>query len=188
MGNRTDDDTAAGRLGDLVTHFRQPRVTGPAGRSFVSSAPRPTPDAPAAPVNLDVVDHITTCLREISDHAHQVNPDAGPLPPRVQGAYRWYMEKTRNAPEAEQQRRDTIVYKQSLEHAIAMGETKVVRPHRCPDCNTFGLMWSRPRQQIVCTNGECLTEDGTSRTVSPARIAYHHVAAMYEKGVRDCAT
>jgi ribosomal protein L37AE/L43A len=187
MGS-TEDDTAAGRLGALVTHFRQHRVTGPAGHSFVSSAPRATSDAPAAPVNLEVVDHITACLREISDHAHEVNPGAGPLPPRVQGAYSWYMENTRNAPEAEQQRRDTIVYKQSLEHAIAMGETKVVRPHRCPDCDTFSLMWSRPMQQIVCTNRKCTAADGTSRIVTPARIARHHIAAMSEKTVRDCAT
>jgi hypothetical protein len=183
---RTDDDTATGRLSQLAAHFREYPVTGPAGHSYISSAPRPTATTPAALVNLTVVDHIAACVAEVVDHTRKVNPDAGPLPARTSAVYAWYMANTANAPEAEQQRRDTIVYKQSLEHALAMGETKAVRPHRCPDCNTFGLMWSAQMQQIVCTNRKCLTEDGTSRIVTSARIAYHHIAAG--KSVRVRAT
>jgi len=188
MGNRTEDDTAASRLGTLLAHFTQHPVTGPAGRSFVSAAPRATPDAPAAPINLEVVDHITASIREVVDDTLAANPDAGPLPARVEAVYGWYVANTINAPEAVRQRRDTIVYRQALEHALAMGETKVVRPHRCPDCDTFSLMWSRPLSQIVCTNRKCTTDDGTSKIVTTARIAYHHIAAMSEKTVRDCAT
>jgi hypothetical protein len=187
MGN-TEDDTAAGRMHALLTHFRQRPVTGPEGHSYISSAPRSTRTSPAAPVDLTLVDHIRACIKEIADHTLEVNPDAEPLPPRVEGAYAWYLANTANASEADQQRRDTVVYRQSLEHALAMGETRVVRPHRCPDCNTFGLMWSDQLRQVVCTNRRCVSQDGTSKIVSPARIAYHHIKAMYEKGVRDCAT
>lgn len=181
MGNRTDDDTAASRLGTLLAHFKQHPVTGPAERG-------PASVTPGAPVNLTVVDHITASVREVVADTLDANPDASPLPARVEAVYGWYVQNTAQAPEAVQQRRDAIVYRQSLEHAIAAGDTAVVRPHRCPDCDTFGLMWSRPLRQVVCTNRRCRAADGTSRTVSLARIAHHHVAALSEKSVRDCAT
>jgi hypothetical protein len=190
MGNagNTDDDTAAGRLHTLATYYRQHRVTGPAGHSYISSAPRPTPADPAAPINVDIVDHIDACVREIVDETLAVNPDAGPLPPVVAGAYGWYLENTTAAPEYAQQRRDVIIYRQNLEHAIALGEYKVIRPHRCPQCRTFGLFWRRDAERAVCTNRRCLTPEGLSNKWTLAQLAYEHVTETYEKAVRDCAT
>jgi hypothetical protein len=185
MGHH-DDDTAARRLSLLNQHFRERPVTGPEGHSYVSSAPRSTPTTPGIPYNLHVVDQIDAALLEVATHARAVNPDAGPLPSRVEGAYAWYRENIKNAPEAERQRANTIVYRQQLEHAIAMGETRVVRPHRCPACHTYSLFWQAPIEEAMCTNGHCLTPQGTSRTWTLAQLAYEHVAT--QKSLRECAT
>jgi hypothetical protein len=178
MGNTED---AEGRLGTLLKHFRQHPVTGPVERG-------PASVAPGAPVNLAVVDHITASIREVTAHAREVNPAASPLPTRVQAVYAWYLANTATADAAQQQRRDTIVYKQSLEHAIAAGDRSVVRPHRCPACRTFGLFWRPELSKAVCTNGDCLTRDGLSHKWTLAKLAYEHIATTSEKAVRDCAT
>jgi hypothetical protein len=188
MGNRTDDDSAASRLGTLIGHLRQRPVTGPEGHSYIPSGPHTHPTHSPALVDLSVVDHITASLREVVDYTREVAPDADPLPEDVQDVYRWVVENTYDAPLDVQRRRDTIVYRQRLEHAIAAGDIKVVRPHRCPACRTLGLMWRGELQAAVCTNGRCLTREGLSRKWTLARLAYEHIAAMSEKVVRDCAT
>jgi hypothetical protein len=185
MGNG-DTDTAASRLRLLNEHFRQHPVTGPAGHSYISSEPRATATAPGIPYNVGVDEHIRDSVQEVVDDTLAVNPDAGPLPERVQDAYRWYMANTRNASTAQQQRRDTIIYRQQLEHAIAMGDTKVIPPHRCPACRCFGLMWQAQKRRAVCTNRRCLTPEGMSNTWTLATLAYEHVAA--QKSLRVSAT
>jgi hypothetical protein len=182
----TDDATT--RLATLVAHFSQRPVTSAAGHSYTPTGRRTPATVSAAPLDLDMLDHIDASVQEIAAHARQVNPSAGPLPARVEAAYAWYMESTALAPAAEQQRRDTIVYRQSLEHAIAMGDTRVVRPHRCPACRTVGLMWRTEFRAAVCTNLRCVTTDGMSRKWTLARLAYEHIAAQSENSVRDCAT
>jgi hypothetical protein len=177
-----DGETAAGRLHELYAHYRQHPVKSAAGHSYISSAPRPTAVAPEALVDLDVVDHIQASLREVVDDTLAANPDAGPLPARVEGAYRWYVENTAHAPEAVRQRRDTVIYRQGLEHAIAMGNVKVIRPHRCPQCRTLGLMWPRGAEAAVCTNRNCVDADGMSSTWTLARLAYEHVAGQKNHG------
>lgn len=168
-------------------YFREHPVTGPAGHSYISSEPRATSTSPGALVNLTVVDHIDASVREVVDYTREVAPDAEPLPKRVQDVYQWVVENTATASEAIQQRRDTIVYRQSLEHAIAMGDTKVIPPHRCPRCRTFGLMWQRPIQRAACTNVRCLTPDGMSSTWTLAKLAFEHVDAAKNHG-QACAT
>jgi len=59
---------------------------------------------------------------------------------------------------------------------VAMGDTAVIRPHRCPACNTMGLMWRDELQRVLCTNRRCVTKAGMSRTWSLARLAHEHVA------------
>lgn len=172
-----DDDTAAARLGQLSRYFREPAVTGNTGRHTRSTTP-------AAPVNLTIVDHIQASIQEIAADARAVNPAAGPLPERVEAVYAWYLEHTKAAGPAQQQRRDTIVYRQGLEHAIALGDIKVVRPLRCPKCRTLGLMWEAPLRRALCTNRNCVTKDGTSTTWTLARLAYEHVAAEKTLQVR----
>jgi hypothetical protein len=176
----TDEDTAAQLLTQLHQYFRTHPTTGPAGHSYISSEPRATAVHPGAPANLAAVDHIDATVRELADYTREANPSAEPLPERVQDVYRWCVENTVNAPEDVQRVRDTIVYRQRLEHAIAMGDTKAVRPIRCPACRTFGLMWRPEQQRAVCTNGRCLTKDGLSHRWSLARLATAHIEAQQE--------
>lgn len=176
------EDTAAGRMEQLHRYFREHPVTGPSAR-------RSTPTTPSAPVNLSVVDHISAAVTELADYTRTVNPGAGPLPDHVTDVYRWCVENTDTAPLDARLRRDTIVYRQRLEHAIAMGDTDVVRPHRCPACRTFGLTWPGDgSRKTLCTNGNCLTKDGLSRRWTLARLAYEHIARTSEKTLRACAT
>jgi hypothetical protein len=164
-----DTDTAANRLRLLDQHFRQHPVTGPTERSA------PTARA-TVPVDLDVVDHIRACVTEITDDTLAVNPKPGPLPVRVSDVYAWYLDNTKTAGRAQRQRRDTIIYRQRLEHAIAMRDFKVIPPHRCPQCRTFGLMWRPTIQRAVCTNRRCLTDEGLTNCWTLARLAFEHIA------------
>jgi hypothetical protein len=177
----TDDDTATQRLAELTQFFRERPVTGPAGHSYISSEPRGTTVHPAAPVNLHVVDHIDATVREIADYTREANPDADPLPERVQDVYAWCVENTETAPEDVQLRRDAIIFRQHLEHAIAMGDHravyKAVRPIRCPECRTLGLFWRPQLGQAICTNRRCLTRDGLAHRWTLERLAYEKVAA-----------
>jgi hypothetical protein len=187
----TEDETAAQLLAQLHQYYVQHPITGPAGHSYISSEPRATAVNPGAPINLTVVEHIDTSVRELADYTRQANPEAGPLPPRVEAAYAWCVENTQNAPEDVQQRRDVIIYRQRLEHAIAAGDhetvRKAVRPIRCPACNTFGLFWKPEISKAVCTNGRCLTKDGLVHRWSLARLATAHVETQ-QKTVRVRAT
>ncbi|MFF7190570.1 hypothetical protein ACFZAR_36370 [Streptomyces sp. NPDC008222] len=171
-------DDAASRLALLVEHFRQHPVTGPEGHSFTSSASQPTRTTAATPVNLAIVDHISASVRELADYTHTVNTAADPLPEDAAAVYAWCVANTRNTPEAEQQRRDSIVYRQRLEHAICAGDYSVIPPHRCPACRTFGLMWRVSQGRAVCTNRRCVDRDGMSRAWSLGRLAYEHVQSQ----------
>jgi hypothetical protein len=178
----TEEDTAAQLLAQLHQYFRTHPVTGPAGHSYISSEPRATAVNPGAPIDLTVIAHIDASVRELADYTREANPSAEPLPTRVEAVYAWCVENTQNAPEDIQQRRDTIIYRQKLESAIAAGHhdvvRKAVRPIRCPACNTFGLFWKPEVGKAVCTNGRCLTKDGLSHRWSLARIATAHIEAQ----------
>lgn len=175
----TEEDTASSRLRLLSEEFLEHPRTGPTARRS------PTVTA-SAPANLAIVDHIDASLREVTDDARSVNPEAGPRPDRIEDVYAWYVDNTRHAEPAARQRRDTIIHRQNLEHAIAMGDDSVIPPHRCPACRTFGLLWQAGMQRALCTNARCRTKDGLSNTWTLARLAYEHVAA--EKTLRVRAT
>lgn len=185
MGSGDDTAAAGHSLRLLQNHFLQRPVTGADGHSYISSEPRPTRTQPGAPADLDVVDHIAASFREVVDDTLAANPAASPLPDRVDRVYAWCIDNTRNTSEAQQQRRDTVIYRQQLEHAIAMGDTSVVRPHRCPECGTVGLHWSAGKAR--CVNRHCAARNGgISRSWSLARLAYEYVAS--KKRLTDCAT
>jgi hypothetical protein len=171
------EDTAAARLRQLTQYFREHPVTGPVeGHTASRSAP--------APLSLATLDHIHASVNEVIDHTRTANPTAGPAPTRADAVYKWARENTAHAPEAVQQRRETIEYRQYLEHAIRAGDwRKVIRPQRCPECRTFGLMWQTDMQAALCTNTRCVDKDGFSTTVTLARLAHEHVAAR--RNIRD---
>ncbi|MGA5670002.1 hypothetical protein ACPCTG_31545 [Streptomyces pseudogriseolus] len=178
----TSRDTAA-LLRHLNNYLREHPVTGPAGHSYISNEPRPTAVRPGLPINVRIIEHIDRTVAEVAAYTREANPRAEPLPENVEDVYRWCTENTLHAPEAVQQRREVLEYKHLLEHTVVAGNASIIRPHRCPECRTFGLMWDRMKQVIVCTNAECVDEDGLSTTVSFARLAHEHVAAR--KRIRD---
>lgn len=166
-----DTDNAAARLRQLHDYYLEHPVTGPTeGRTASRTA--------SAPLNLGTLDHTTSSVQEVVEHTRAVNPDAGPLPDRLEAVYEWARQNTAHAPEIEQQRTEVIEFRQYLEHAIRAGDwRKVIRPLRCPKCRTFGLMWLNTTQRALCTNTECVDQDGASTTHSLARLAYEHVAS-----------
>jgi hypothetical protein len=173
-------DTAAARLRHLTTYFREHPVTGP-------STGHATTVNPGAPLNLATIDHIRACVAEVVDTTREANPDAGPVPARVEAVYDWCRENTEHSDETVQLRVAIVEFRQRLEHAIRAGDTKVIRPLRCPECRTWGLMWVREAQAAVCTNTECVDRDGLSNSFSLSRLATHHV--MSRKSLRQvCAT
>jgi hypothetical protein len=165
----SDNTRAEHSLRLLAQHFREHPVTGPTGR-------RATSVTPGTPVNLAVVDRIDAAVRELADYTREHAPDASPRPAAVEDVYRWCVENTATADEHAQLRRDVTIYRQHLEHALAMGDTKVIPPHRCPACRTFGLRWKPSLQRALCTNRRCTTRDGLSRTWSLGRLAWQHVS------------
>lgn len=179
----TSKDDAATRLRQLSQYFREHPVTGADGHSYISNQPRATAVNPGLPTNVRVLEHIDRTVAEVVEHTREANPDAQPLPSNALEIYRWCVENTVHAPEVVQQRREVLEYRHRLEHAVAAGDTAVIRPHRCPECNTFGLMWDDLARRIVCTNGDCVDKDGMSTTVSFARLAHRHVTSR--KKLRD---
>ncbi len=172
-------DTAAARLRHLTTYFREHPTTPVEGRT-------PTP-GPTTRLHLGNLDHIRASITEVIEHTHTANPDAGPAPTRADAVYDWCRQHTEHADHAVQVRRDIIEYRHYLEHAIRAGDIKVIRPLRCPECRTWGLMWVRERQAAVCTNTDCVDPDGISHAFSLSRLATVHITSL--KNLRDaCAT
>ena len=125
---KTDDATQ--RLADLHTYFREHPVTGPEGHSYVNSGPRPARISPALPFNAGTSDHIQASVQEIADCTRTINPAAEPLPQCVVDVYDWCRRNTAQADEAQEQRRETVIYRQYLEHAIRASEYEVIPPHQ----------------------------------------------------------
>lgn len=165
----TDTNDAADRLRTLQGHiWRYPT-------SSVTKLPRSGgPTHPEAPLDLDIIDHITASVREVRAAALADNPDAGPLPADAARAYDWWRASTPDLHGERLLARETVIYRQGLEHAIEAGDTKVVRKHPCPACGCWGLFWQRPEKRAVCANRECVDEDGLARTWELKHLAYEH--------------
>ncbi|MCX4792450.1 hypothetical protein OG369_42500 [Streptomyces sp. NBC_01221] len=164
------DDTAAQRLRLLQQEFVQPVRTGPGdGRSS-----RPT-HAPA-PVNLGVVDRIRAAVYEVEHHTRTAVPDAGQYTGEESRVYDWARQHTAHLEADQQNAREAIIYRQGLEHAIAAGDTTVIRRHPCPQCGCWGLYWREAAQRAVCVNHYCTDDNGVSHMWELKRLAQDHVA------------
>ncbi|MFJ3699579.1 hypothetical protein ACIPW9_36560 [Streptomyces sp. NPDC090052] len=179
--SRRDTATTASRMRLLRREFTTaPR---PAPTQFVddprTAAPRSrtSPAHSPAPMDLGVLDHVIAAVTEVIEHTLAVAPDAGPAPTMPDEVYQWAATATSTAGPGEQQARDTIIYRQGLEHAIAMGEDTVIRRHPCPQCGTYGLLWQSAARRAVCVHTRCTTRDGGPTSWSLAQLARHHVAA-----------
>ena len=169
-----DDSTTASRLRLLQDEFIQPAQNREPGA-------RTAPTATAsAPLNLAIVDHIRSAIDEVIAHARvdmpETHPDATPAPADPADLYGWW-KSIPVSDEDQQTARDQVIYRQGLEHAILMGNTKVVRPLRCPECECLGLLWVDARRKAVCTNLDCVDDNGLSNAWTLKRLAYERIAA-----------
>ncbi|MFE1949964.1 hypothetical protein ACFW9D_05780 [Streptomyces sp. NPDC059524] len=179
----TTDSTAqqaSAQLAHLARYFVELPTTGHTGG----------PTAPVrsientAPLNVDTVSHIADSVREIRDYMTRESPGTlEPLPAEAAAVYDWCLRNTEHDDRAARQRRDTIIYRQYLEHAILTGDKLVVRRHRCPGCGTVGLHWHSGLKAAVCRNRRC-TSDGRASTWSLAFLAHEHIQEQERLSVR----
>lgn len=168
-----DDTTTEKRLRLLAAEFTQHQKRGPGdGRT-------PTATEAPAPIDLNIVDHIRAAVHEIEQHTRAADwaRPAGPAPADAADVYAWAREHTAHLDQERQQAREAIIYRQGLEHAIAMGDTDAVRTHPCPECGCWGLYWRTAARRAVCVNRRCTDKDGVANTWTLARIAQQHITA-----------
>jgi hypothetical protein len=172
-----NDSTTAQRL-KLLELYIAPGRQGPgAARSA------PTVKATAA-ARVDIIDHVAASVDEVITHTRAAAPHAGDIPRERANIYDWAFEHTATADADVQRGRDILIYRQGLEHAIAMGDTKVVRRHPCPACGCWGLIWSGARQRAACVNAYCTDTDGLARTWTLQRLAQEHIAREEKRRAR----
>jgi hypothetical protein len=171
----TGDDIAASRLRLLQAEFTRP---GQHREPGVRAAPT---TAPTVPLNLNIVDHIRAAAAEVVAQARtdmpETHPHAAAKPAEPAALYDWW----RSFPVKDEERqtvRDQVIYRQGLEHAIAMGDDKVVRRHPCPACGCYGLFWQSARRAAVCVNHLCTDDDGISHAWPLKRLAHEHIASQ----------
>jgi hypothetical protein len=177
-----DTDGAASRLTELSAYYRDHPVHGPVeGRAATVTA--------AAPMRIGTLDYLTATIREVTDHTHAANPDAGPLPKRLKDVYTWMRDNLEHAPEDARFRADVIEYRQWLEHCLEARDhetvRKQVRRQSCPACGCWVLIWVPEDRRAVCTNTECVDPDGFSTTLTLSRLAHLHVLAR--KNIRQAS-
>lgn len=175
MGRDADD--AANSLYLLDTHYRRHPDHGPGERRAASVTP-------GTPLNIGIVDHIDACIAEVVEHTRAEAPHPGPLPDRVADIYDWYREHTDTAGPEVQLRRDIVIHRQRLEHAIELGDDKVIRTHPCPACRTWGLKWQAHARRALCLKKDCRDRNGMARTWSLARLATQYVTDQENRARR----
>ncbi|MEU3656487.1 hypothetical protein AB0E67_27500 [Streptomyces sp. NPDC032161] len=164
-------DTAAHRLRLLQEEFVQPTRSGPGeGRT-------PTRAHSPALINLGILQQIQAAVREVESHTRAQAPYAGRFTDRnADRVYEWARWHTAHLEPERQQVRETLIYRQSMEHALAAGDTTVVRRHPCPGCGCWGLFWRETQNRAVCVNRYCRDDLGFSRTWTLAHLAQQHIS------------
>ncbi|WP_327259956.1 hypothetical protein [Streptomyces sp. NBC_01240] len=127
-------------------------------------------------MNLGVVDRIRAAVYEVEHHTRTVAPEAGPFTGPVERVYDYCRQHTAHLEAEQQNASEAIIYRQELEHAIAAGDTTVVRKHPCPQCGCWGLYWREAAQRAVCVNHYCTDDNGVSHMWELKRLAQDHVA------------
>lgn len=169
----TDAAVARARLRLLTAEFTTPTSSR---RTHGRRAPTP---APREPVNLEILDHVTKSAREIVDYTRQAVPEASPPPATAEDIYNWMVRLTPHLDVERQMARDAIIHRQSLEHALAMGDKDVIRRETCPSCCCWSLFWRRGEEQAACVNRHCTDQLGRPSLWTLKQIAEHRVAAKY---------
>ncbi len=167
-----DDDTTTNRLRLIEAEFTQYQYRGPepTGRTATRT------DAPA-PINLGVLDYMAAATTEIIQHTQAAAPGIDPYTGPLAGVYDWARDHTAHLDDHRQQARETLIYRQGLEHAITAGDTTAVSKHPCPECGCWGLIWREETGKAACVNHYCVDDQGLSHAWTLERLAYEHVAA-----------
>ena len=163
--------TAAARLRLLRAGTHAPPSPGPGPRSRNrTSESRP-------PVDVAVIDHIAATYREVIAHTREIAPAAGPAPADEAAAYEWLAANTPHVSAEQQQARDAMILRHSLEHALALGDKAVIRRIPCPACHCWSLFWRRTSHVAVCVNRDCRDRHGQPSTWVLRQLAADRVAA-----------
>lgn len=177
-----DEHTAARRLRLLQREFTEPARRGPVPKAEYTDEARSSPPHSTAqsrsdaPLNLGIVDYIGAAVAEVEQHTRAQAPDAGPIPADVAHVYEWARAHTPHLEPEMLAVREAMIYRQGLEHSIAMGDVKIVRPQPCPECRCYGLFWDNARRKAVCVNRRCTDVNGLAHAWSLARLAREHIA------------
>ncbi|MFF8840550.1 hypothetical protein [Streptomyces sp. NPDC015130] len=142
---------------------------------------------PGTPIRLAVFDHMRESVGEVVALAASMRENQAPStapPAKADSIYRWLVEETDHLDAARQQARDVVIYRQGLEHAIVMGDSKVIRRHSCPNCVTWGLIWDRVHEEVVCLNRHCADDDGQHTTWTLKQLAEDHIARRNNRAAR----
>jgi predicted RNase H-like nuclease len=172
-----NDSTTAQRL-KLLELYVVPGRQGPA-----AARSAPTVKATAA-ARVDIMDHMAAAVDEVITHTRAAAPHAGDIPRERANIYDWYREHTAVADADVQRGREILIYRQGLEHAIAMGDTKVVRTHPCRACGCVGLFWDRVTRKAVCVNQRCTSPKGLTNTWSLSDLAEDHIRRQETRKLR----
>jgi hypothetical protein len=177
MGEDTEE-TAEQRMRLLEKYSVGPGRQGP-------PALRSAPTATAIPAaRIDVIDHMAAAVDEVITHTRAAAPEAGPIPADRAGIYSWAREHTADSDADVQRGRELLIYRQGLEHAIAIGDHRVVRKHPCPACGCWGLLWSGARRRAVCVNAYCTDINGLAHAWTLQRLAQEHIAREEKRHAR----
>ncbi|MFD4397259.1 hypothetical protein [Kitasatospora sp. NPDC058478] len=133
--------------------------------------------AGAAPVNVELLQHIADSDSAVSDFIAQARAAAQAEPqPAPADRSEAYREAGRRAAELGgdwQAYLDAMAWRSAVESALHMGDTSVVRAQPCPQCGTVGLVWVRALRKVSCVNRHCAVtaEGGAPRTWTLAQLA-----------------
>lgn len=170
----TDATTAAARLrliqsGDCTTPRRDP-------------GERRAPASPYSPalIDLNIFDYMRASVDEVIAHTRAEAPQAPPAPAEAAGVYGWMREHTEHLDTERRLAAEVLVYRQGLEHALAMGQRGVIQPHPCPACGCYGLQWQSVMRRAVCVYKRCPDDNGRARTFTLTQLARQHVKAREE--------
>ncbi|GHJ34263.1 hypothetical protein TPA0910_86960 [Streptomyces hygroscopicus subsp. sporocinereus] len=123
------------------------------------------------------MDHIAATYREVIAETRTVAPDAGPAPADEAAAYEWMAANTPRLTAEQQQARDTMILRHSLEYAIALGDEAVIRRIPCPMCRCWSLFWRRTSRVAACVNRECRDRHDRPSIWELRQLAADRVAA-----------
>lgn len=166
---------AARRLTALQDDMRQPHSRPADGQP----AAGPAAHSPSL-VNLGVLEQMERAYREVVEETRLVAPQAGPAP-HGPGVYGWMEDYTAGLADQRAQVRAAMVYRHSLQHALAAGRVLVIRRESCPACGCWSLIWDKDRQRAACGVRLCVDERGRPSVWTLAQLAEKAVEETSER-------